>query len=404
MLGAHERLMYYYSRSHPRHFCIIAQIKADRSGSDYLRALKAVQAKHPLMRANIDQNSAGNPYFYECGVLQEPTILSRDQHWHWTEVVERELETDFSEAEALFRAVVLYDAFGATIVFTYHHAISDGVAATAVVEDLLRALAGDTLAPLGVPCAVDGFLNVATVAGSAGSDDQDWAQKQGFLEIARRPLWRSFDGDEVSIRTAALDTTAVDRFRMLARLHASTVNSAICVALATAAHEQEGKSDYSILSAIDVRPLLEMNRTDCAMRAIAGTITMSNIEEDFWVNARRHSDGMKRLRSPGYVEQTTATLGRLLSANCSPALASGLLGSLSYDAVVSNLGALPIRTRIADVELEAIWGPVGQARLKDERFVGVCTATGEMRFIEAVPGHQISILHEALEILRTVCR
>ncbi|WP_064692710.1 hypothetical protein [Rhizobium aegyptiacum] len=105
-----------------------------------------------------------------------------------------------------------------------------------------------------------------------------------------------------------------------------------------------------------------------------------------------HRDQINQLRGLQRIRSFNLALDKLLHPRADARLASGLLGSMCYDAVVSNLGRASMLERVGDVELESVWGPVGQARLKEERFVGVVTAADALRLIEARPTRQPSLL------------
>ncbi len=293
------------------------------------------------------------------------------------------------------------------MVLTFHHAIADGMAGIAVVEDLMRALAGEIIEPLGTPDAINertfqagGFLS------QDGFDKVAMAipDEATLLDIAERPLWRRFKDDKVSVGTATLEIAFAERLREIARSNGTTVNSAICTALAIAAGMREARRDYTILNPVNLRPVLGLSAKECAMRAIAGTLTLSDASLlNFWALSRKFGAQLNELRKPERVQQTNRALERLIGPRCDPRIASGLLGTLGYNAVVSNLGRLSVPDRIGDVELEAIWGPVGQARLNEERFIGVATSTSVMRFIEATPSYQAPLLDALIETLLKVC-
>jgi hypothetical protein len=96
-------------------------------------------------------------------------------------------------------------------------------------------------------------------------------------------------------------------------------------------------------------------------------------------------------------------LDQLITPSSDPRVAVGVLGALGYDAVVSNLGVIDIPREYGDISLEAIWGPIGQARLERERFFGVSTFAGTLRLIEACPVSQELIGSDVVELLASAC-
>ncbi|MGZ2506010.1 hypothetical protein ACVINI_006556 [Rhizobium beringeri] len=402
-LGPQERLMYYYSMRHPRHFCMIGRIAASRMAGDYRRAISAVQARHPLLRVAIKSDADGQPCFYLTRP-SETELVQRNTISHWSGIVQAQLERNFDDDAALFRATVVFDEAGAELILTFHHAIADGMAAIIVLEDIVMALAGGVLRSGAVPPPIgiaEGKRMARTEPSLRYNPDFDTRK---LLSIAGMPLWRDFQGDKVAVKTSALNRSVVAALRNVARKNRTTVNSAVCVAAAFSTAGVEQRGEVRVLSAIDLRPLLGLERTACAMGAIAGTIGIApDSRIGFWEHASLHAEKLKHLRNPENSLQLSAALDETLAPGCDPELASGLLGGLNYDLVVSNLGDLGEVQQIGDVRLEAIWGPAGQGRLLDERFVGVVTFGSEMRLIEARPVHRLSILDDVVRMLTDAC-
>ncbi|WP_064692711.1 condensation domain-containing protein [Rhizobium aegyptiacum] len=248
-LGAHERLLFHYSVDHPRHFCIAAYLKAERCGDDYLVAFNAVRERHPLLRAGICLSADGSPVFFACDDAADPILVSREQYWHWTDVVEHELEVDFDAAGPLHRAAVLWHPTGAFVILTFHHAIADGMAGIAIVEDLMRSLAGEALEPLAVPQAVEihGVCQADLATSDCPASVRMLPSEQDLIDVAGQPLWRDFKNDRVSVSSGSLDGALAERLHQIARQESTTINSVICVALALAARDVEKRDDYTIM-------------------------------------------------------------------------------------------------------------------------------------------------------------
>lgn len=402
--------MFHYSAAHPRHFCMIAKLKAKRTAEDYRRAFKAIQSRHPLLRTTIaDAEDGLGPAFVECRTLCEPSIQPRYTSEGWLELVQGELERDFDDNAPLFRGTILHDEAGAAIILTFHHAVADAISGIAVIEDFMRALSGAAMMALGVPQSMDSDgehagIGAASIQNSAG-DQQAIPDPSALLDIAKQPLWRSFAGDRVAVEATMLDAALTTQLRDIARRHGTTINSAICIALALAAYQRENRSDYTVLSAVNVRPILGLDREACVLRAVAGTVPIARATIDqFWIAAKSHYEAVRQIRSADRLESLRQMLNMIITPDCDPRLASGLLGTLRYDAVVSNLGDLNIEEKVGDISLDALWGPVGQARLHKERFVGVATIGNVLHLIEARPTYQPQLLDKLVRNLRKVCQ
>ncbi|WP_230534507.1 condensation domain-containing protein [Microvirga roseola] len=400
--------MYDYSSYHPRHFCVVAELAVSRTENDYRIALQAVQARHPSLSALIARDSRNVPHFVSASHHIEPSILPRDQGPDWREIIERELVQDFLEGEPLARATVLYTPDEATIILTFHHAIADGIAGVFIIEDIMRALAGRDLGKLQVPASLDdramALRQEPSTIVDRGSSNLEHIGEQILIESAGKPLWRSFATDRVITNTIALDTRFLDRARQLSRSHGTTIHGAICTALAVAASQVEGSSEYTILNPINSRSALGFQDRGCVMLASAATHSIPETTlATFWQRARQYTNDVAASRSRENLLAGVRMLQDRLPPDGDQRLACGLMGAFPYDAVVSNLGKLEIQDRIDDVDLRGFWGPSGQARLRRERFIGVATTNNVIRLVEAAPAFQPPLLQSLKAVLVEAC-
>jgi hypothetical protein len=136
------------------------------------------------------------------------------------------------------------------------------------------------------------------------------------------------------------------------------------------------------------------------MRAYASPITISNLRTDrFWETCRRHTSQVNAFRNVKAFQASTRDLSELLRSDDDPQVAAGLLGSLNNNAVVSNLGVSSLPQRIGDIHIEGVWGPAGQARMTDERFIGVVTYGGVLRLLEAIPSYKQTVIEALVDRL-----
>jgi hypothetical protein len=79
------------------------------------------------------------------------------------------------------------------------------------------------------------------------------------------------------------------------------------------------------------------------------------------------------------------------------------LGSLAYDSIVTNLGAVALPTEIGPLRLEAFWGPSVQGRFRDERIIGAATLDGRLRVIQTSPTHIPPFVEPLRDALLQAC-
>ncbi|NLS00748.1 hypothetical protein HGP17_28290 [Rhizobium sp. P38BS-XIX] len=405
-LGGHERMMYHYSSAHPRHFCIVAELTAARLPDDYRRAHQAVLSRHPLLRAKIDFDHEGGPSFYECPMIPEPDLLQRQADFDWCRTVESELQRDFDAAAPRHRTTIVHDDTGAHVIITLHHAIADAIAGTAIIEDLMHALAGRPLAPLGFPTALEGdeiFLTFDRPRTGVEVALKGMPNVGMLIEIASQPLWRDFQGDRIAVRSASLDENLVAGLESKARKHRIPLNSIICTSIAAAALKREARKNYRILSAINLRPILGFAAGECAMRTIEAVVPLASVSaEHFWICARWHSEQIASIRDPEKISSNNRLLDSVISPGSDPRLSCGLLGTLNQDATVTNLGRLSVARSVDDVGLTALWGPMGHGRLSTERFFGISILGDKLHLVETTPADHPSFIDGIIEVLEWV--
>ena len=124
----------------PLYFGILARFSGRYDEARFRAALRAVQGRHPLLRARvaIDRDV---PWFVETDRPIALETLEQEPGEEWG-VLERSLVVRFAtELGPLMRCTVMKHADDdVTILFTYHHAVADGRSALFVIRDLLQSL------------------------------------------------------------------------------------------------------------------------------------------------------------------------------------------------------------------------------------------------------------------------
>src|SRR5260370_8200777 len=122
-----ERLMYVDGHT-PVNCIITARIHGDIAPDDLQLALKKVQSKHPLLRANVVEEG-GQVYF---SFIQNPlkipvSIVSRNSDEDWKNVTATEWKTPFNMNEGpLVRMVWIKSEGGSELMLIVPHCIWDG--------------------------------------------------------------------------------------------------------------------------------------------------------------------------------------------------------------------------------------------------------------------------------------
>jgi len=407
-LGAMERILHFYASEHPRHFCVVAEIEGTIDPAKCRAAFDAVQAGHPMLSVCVRDDPQRGPGIYRCDRPLKVGFSSVDEEPDWRRVVERELATPFADSEGpLMRATVMYGAHGASIVLTSHHVLSDGMSAVFIVQDLMEALDGRPLARLPeLPSQERLVADVLLPEGRTIDPEMpDGLDERRLRAIADAPLWRPFEGDTPLVHTIEFDAPFSARLRRRSRETATTLNGALCAALVQCVAEADrGRETCAILSAINCRPLVRTADRDCGLLVRAAATTYALHEAgDFWALARRTNAAVVAARSSEGVIRSFAAMEACVPKRGDSQLACGYFGAFQYDAVLSNLGALPIPAQVGALRLKAVWGTAVQGRFVHERVFGAASFDGRLRIVQTSPKVMLSILEPLREKLAQAC-
>jgi hypothetical protein len=150
-LGGNEKAFWRLSEASPLNFAIVAHLRPGLDADRLRTALAGLQARHPLLRAQIELR-AGEPWFVWPAVAPPIPLEERAlDRGAWQAAIEDELRRIIPWQQApLARLLLLgHGADGCTLALVVHHAIGDGIGAVAAVRDLLwEAVTGAPQSPL----------------------------------------------------------------------------------------------------------------------------------------------------------------------------------------------------------------------------------------------------------------
>lgn len=402
-LGGHERLLYLYSKAHPRHFCMVTEFNFGASRADLESALCTVQNRHLMLSFHIDDEAESGPRFLPTPNQIPLTFLPLSSQGDWRRIVETELSTSFeTDVGPLMRVTALSSSIRTIVVFTVHHAILDAVSIVAIAEDLGLALKLRPVASAPKVATIEEYVKIRRDAcGQPFGQPPPQAQRIAELrERAAEPLWRSFGGDRPRVYIRELDRQSTTSLVSACRENATTVHGALCAAVALSVARQENKSEIVITSPINMRKMLDLDAKATGLLVCVGTVRLPVADHpSFWDLARLARNGLADLTSiPGassVIERIDATISR----EADPAIASGFVGSFRYDAIVSNLGRLAVDEVADDIGLTAVWGPFVQGRFINERVIGASTFGGNLRLVQSSPDNIQNCLDDIVECL-----
>ena len=400
-LGGQERLLYLYSKHHPRHFCIVAEMRVDRSATAFIDAFRKVQARHTILNVCIEDSAEFGPGFFRTDRIIAVKFEELGEPSDWARVVEAELATPFpTDTGPLIRARILGKAKRWAVVFTVHHAIADALSAVTIIEDLMRALCGRDLPPPSVSLPLETLASRARADhnGSFGFDTRPGSSHQELRAVAAEPLWRPFEGDAPRAFTMYFEPATTTAILEQCRRHKTTLHGALCAALIMTAAVDPARQNFTITSPVNLRSMIGLDTRATGLLVGTGTVKFPiSATLEFWSLARMAVAGLASARNKTGAFRALDMLQIAVPVDAEPELAVGLIGAMRYDAIISNLGRLGTATEMGDLRLDAVWGPFVQGRFRNECVIGAASLGGILRVAQTSPFHMPS----CLEALRT---
>lgn len=373
-IDALERLFYRYAERNPALFCIAAEFDERLSQPQLRTALATVQQRHPLLSLHVEDHVGTRLGFYRAETVEPIELTVHETVRPWQSFAAAELARPFDRSVApLIRAVLVYGKTGSTVLLTLDHTIGDGVSSACLMHDLVRALNGEALSRLSVPCSVEDII-ARELAGvdiqitSAASDPRM------TTPVAVRP----FDGTRPFVHTETLDSAETSRLVQRCRSERTTVHAALMTAAAQVHAATVDKDFTRVMSPIDIRPLLNIGG-DCAdyfMCTVNGVAPRDG--RPFWDQARSITAELTVARSAQGITAASAAIQQAITVDAGFDDAARLFTlGLPFELMITNLG---VRDLHVDGPLRptALWGPIVQTHV-DDHVIGVVTYGGSLR-------------------------
>jgi len=318
-LGRGEKFIWLIDRASSFNFIIHARVNGGLAPAVLEKALAAVQARHPLLRARIAQVGWTGAVFREDLVPAIPLRLVEDPGADWNKEAERELQSNFNtDAGPLARCTLVKESSdSAVIIMAFHHAIGDALSGIYLLRDLLQAaeLAASGRSPalprLGTPPSMDKGLpqSVRGLRGAWGylsfmSRLFTWFVKNGKPHIPK-PDQKSAVGERrVQMINREMAPEVVKALLQKARSEKTTLHGAISAAHALAMAELAGMNRPAaclIASDINMRPRLSPQIGEDVGFYISGCLNLEHAGpgSNFWELARSIRNQLGQLLENG---------------------------------------------------------------------------------------------------------
>ncbi|MGY0068777.1 phthiocerol/phthiodiolone dimycocerosyl transferase family protein [Streptomyces sp. QTS137] len=395
-LGAFERTIDLYMHRNPVQFSLVAEIGRKVSEQTLARALRDVQALHPLLRVSVDRRAPQARYRWAEGPVRVETAAEGTP---WQAVVAGEQTRPIApEPGPLMRTVLIPAETGSVIVLTFAHQITDGTGGMRVVADLVAALDGDReggepASGRDVPPSQEALLRALDAATPTVGPPQD--------ELMNAPgELTQFSGRAPHVSALALQRGLTARLVSRCRTEGVSVHAALCAAACTVFH-RAGRTRVRVLSPIDLRRAAGL--PDAVANRFAGARTASEASQarDFWELARQHHQALERQRAPQVLKTGSEALAQQPPAT--PEEAEAMMTVVTAaDIQITNLGVVktPAHGRTC---LTALWGPTQTTQLRGEHVLGVVTVGGRLRMTELTRDPVAVLLPDMATVLAQQC-
>ncbi|MEU8741280.1 peptide synthetase [Streptomyces halstedii] len=395
-LGAFERTIDLYMHRNPVQFSLVAEIDRTVSERTLARALKKVQAQHPLLRVSVDRRAPQARYRWAGGPIR---IETATEGTPWQAVVAGEQTRPIApEPGPLMRTILIPAETGSVIVLTFAHQITDGTGGMRVVADLVAALDGDEeggrpTPGRDVPPSQEALLQALDAATPPVGPPQD--------ELMNPPgELTQFSGRAPHVSALALQRGLTARLVARCRAEGVSVHAALCAAAGTVFH-RAGRTRVRVLSPVDLRRAAGL--PDAVANRFAGARTVSEAPqaEDFWKLAQHHHQALEHERTPGLLKAGSQALAH--QPPTTPEEAEAMMTVVTAaDIQITNLGVVEAPAH-GHARLTALWGPAQTTQLAGEHVLGVATCGGRLRMTELTHDPMAVLLPDMATVLARQC-
>ena len=379
-LAGTEYMFHQFAMANPLNFVLGAEFPVQLTAEELTAALSAVQKRHPLLSAHIENRPDSGYAFYrsETAAPIEPTVL-RQRTDTWTQVASAELSRPFETSKApLMRAVLIQDTASSMLLLSFDHVIADGMAAVYLLRDLLAALNGHELEPLPVPPPQEELIERASPQpseidlGALPVGDPRMAAPGGEArDVQGIPL--------PPVQALELDAELTSRIVERCKAEGTTVHALFVTVASRVTSTLDGKDFVRVMTPVNHRDLVGAGEGVGVYNFPVRTGSAPHDGTPLWDQARAVRGKLSSLGSLSGIAATMAALRQAVPADTDPeALLKFVASGPGMELNITNLGVVdlgpsePIRpTRIV--------GPLIVSFVEGYEVISVATFAGRMR-------------------------
>jgi hypothetical protein len=385
-----EKFFYLLSQSHPNHFVMAGEVSGATRVDQWKGALNRVAHHSPLVWSRIERDSRNVPVFVPVPHGAVPLQVKPYGSSSWTDEAAAQVAQPFDELNPpLMRATLLHGEARSIIVLVAHHSIGDGLSLTALLGDLLRAMAGQPLVRSEETTAVERLIELAhrVPSGDASASAPAPASADAPPAPVRATLaMREPDGSPPHVKALRLTSAMTKGLRERARAEHTSVQSALVAAFTKAVcalTADAPREPMRVLSPVDLRRRLLGGSDHLAMCA-SGVVHPDDTsrDADLWSRARLAAQAFADIQSPARLAAQVLGAHAMLDTVNGVADAKAVFAqAFGNDAVITNLGVVDLPKRFGPLALDAVWGPSVAVGVVGEQVIGAATYHEQLHLV-----------------------
>ena len=393
-----EEYFWLSENTFPRTTIVLAEVEGATTVDSWLDALASVQQRYPLLCARIRKNPGERPCFETLPGRQIPLRVLPLKGTHLDTLIAHELATGFGYADDLMARITLcHSRDRCAIVFSAHHAATDGRTNVRIIQDLIAAIAGE---PLGKPLPVFPAIGELFGLGELGSYSRLSGGKtspSNFRLTLPPPR----------VRRHVLAPHTLNTLRAAARAENTTVHGALVAAFFLAgrhASQQWRTAPILCFSPVDLRPMLDQPDAAGAVISVLPSVMQPADNCPFWEFARSLKESMRASHTKESIALGLNAVRGVVQAEGDPDDLRTIDpdGFYNHDLMISNYGDTGVRTRFGDLTLKALYPSVITGNI-DTQSISAVTLDGKLHITHISRQPFPSFLDDACAILLEAC-
>ncbi|MEW2549308.1 condensation domain-containing protein [Streptomyces sp. NPDC047002] len=383
---------------HPMHYTVAAEFSVGLRREQVAAALAAVQERHPLLQAQIEDSPGIRLGFHRPASLPAIDVRLPDKEvTSWPQVVAEELSRPFDPSRApLARAVLLSGDTRSVVLLTVYHCITDGIGAVSLLDDMAAALDGRRLERLPLPPSQEqAIANTLPPLDGARPEQSPTEEDPRLAPCTLRP----FDGTLPHVSAMSLDAEHTQQLVRRCHSEGTTVHGALVSAVSRARSALNDECFVRVLSPFDLRKRVGGGGACVDYHGAARTASEPGDGRSLWEQAREVNSALSGPRSDAGIVAASTGLQQFVPADADNATATAAISAFPYDILVSNLGVVDCGTAAGAFTPTAVWGPAMLVQVKGEDVLGVTTHGGRLHMICCGYSPTEALLRTTREIL-----